>query len=78
MDCKNGGSLQKGPEPALLPEKAQVLQCLQPDASDVLSVCYCKHNLLRCGVLGCKHEDEGRSKLVEYKENRRPDPSLGY
>ena len=37
MDYKHGVSLQEGPEPASLPEEAQVLHCLQPDAPDVPS-----------------------------------------
>ena len=34
---------------------------LPPDAPDVLSVCCCEHHLLRCGVLGCGHQGEGRT-----------------
>ena len=30
-----GGCVQEGPEPALLPQEAQVLQCLQADAPDM-------------------------------------------
>ena len=55
----NTEAVYEGPEPALLPEEVQVLQCLQSDAPDVLSACCWEHHLLHTGVLGCGHQNKG-------------------
>ena len=56
MVYKDGDSLPEGPDPTLLPEEVQVLACLQPAAPNVLPVCCCENDLLRCGVLGYGHQ----------------------
>ena len=50
------GCVQEGPELAQLPQEAQVLQCMQPDSPDVLSVCCGEHHLLCCVVLRQRHQ----------------------
>ena len=45
-------------ELALLPQGTQVLQYMQPDSPDVLSVCCGERHHLHCGAL--KHRREGK------------------
>ena len=48
--------LQEGGEQTIHPEEAEILQCVQQDVGDLLSVCGGQCTFLCCSLLGEQHQ----------------------